>query len=140
MLYFAYGSNMKHKQMKERCPSSKYLGSAYAANWKFVYDGKSIKWNGPVANIIKSEGDVVWGGIFRINKDNLAALDCYEGYPKSYNRGDIDVKDMKGRKHKVVAYYRTGENVEKPSEGYRKTVLKGAKDCCLPKKYIKDTL
>lgn len=86
MLYFAYGSNMNHMQMRQRCPSSKYIKRVCLKDYKFVYDGYSSKRGGAVANVVKLRDNVVWGGLFEINKDNLAALDCYEGYPDSYDR------------------------------------------------------
>jgi len=66
MYYFAYGSNMNHKQMKLRCPGSKFKKKVYLAGYKFVYDGYSNTWNGPVGNIIKSKNSKVWGGLFKI--------------------------------------------------------------------------
>lgn len=141
MLYFAYGSNMNHKQMKQRCPSSKFIKRIYKKGYKFVYDGYSKIREGAVANIVKSKGNVVWGGLFKINKDNLGALDCCEGYfSKIYDRKTIIVKDDKGKGYKAIVYFRTGKDVGAPHRKYRKIIIKGAKDCGLPKDYIKDSL
>lgn len=145
MNYFAYGSNMNHKQMAKRCPGSRLLSKGYIKGWKFVYDGNSIRWNGAVANIIKatSESSEVWGGLFEINKDNLAALDCYEGYEQgAYDRGDnFEVFDSAGKPNKgIYSYYRTGKNKGTPSDRYKRIVLQGAKDCDLPKDYIENYL
>ena len=137
MLYFAYGSNMNHEQMKQRCPSSKFIKRASKKGYKFVYDGYSTKWKAAVANIVKSKGNIVWGGLFKINKDNLAALDCYEGYPKTYNRKIMRVKDTKGNVSEAIAYLRIGENLGRPRQDYRKIIIQGAKDCGLPAKYRK---
>ena len=52
--YFAYGSNMNHKQMKSRCPDSHFLKRAYLEGYKFAYDGYSKTRNGAVANIIET--------------------------------------------------------------------------------------
>lgn len=104
----------------------------------FVYDGYSTKWNAAVANIVKSKGNIVWGGLFKINKDNLAALDCYEGYSnKSYDRKTIVVKDDKGKGCKAIVYFRIGENLGRPHQDYQNIIIKGAKDCGLPKDYRK---
>lgn len=61
MYYFAFGSNMNHKQMKERCPNSKFIKRVYLENYKFVYDGYSYTRRGPVANIVESQEEIVWG-------------------------------------------------------------------------------
>ncbi len=71
MYYFAYGSNMNHKQMKKRYPNSKFIKRAFLEGYEFVYDGYSAILKGAVANIIKSPSDKVWGGLFEINEDDL---------------------------------------------------------------------
>lgn len=97
MYYFAYGSNMNHQQMRKRCPSSIFIKRVFLKGYKFAYNGYSSTWQCSVANIVKTseENNVVWGGLFEINNDNLSALDCYEGYPYSYGRKEIEVKDKK---------------------------------------------
>ncbi|QAT16669.1 gamma-glutamylcyclotransferase [Candidatus Velamenicoccus archaeovorus] len=141
MLYFAYGSNMNKKQMKERCPSSKFIKRAYVEGYEFVYDGYSQSRKGAVANIIKSENEKVWGCLFEINEDNLSALDCYEGYfSRVYDKKTIMVKDDEGKSHSVIVYFRTGKEVGVPHEDYQCDVIQGAKDCGLPEDYIKNVL
>jgi len=140
MYYFAYGSNMNHEQMKKRCPSSKFIRRVFLESYRFVYDGNSSTRRGAVANIIQSEDNFVYGGLFEINEDNLSALDCYEGYPNSYDRKEIEIKDDEGRTYKAVTYLRSGELMSKPSEDYRKIVKQGARDCNLPDEYIRDNL
>jgi len=141
MLYFAYGSNMNHKQMRKRCPSSTFISEAYIEGYKFVYDGYSKNWHGPVANIIISNKDILWGGLFEINRDNLAALDCYEGYPKTYNRKMINVTDINGKIVNALIYIRSKpEDIGQPSEKYRNIVVKGASDCGIVDDYIKKYL
>lgn len=142
MYYFAYGSNMNHAQMKQRCPGSVFIKRAFLSGHKFVYDGYSSTRNGAVANIIETvdEENIVWGGLFEINEDNLSALDCYEGYPKSYDRKNIEVKDDDGKRYDAIVYFRTGKAEGKPSQEYRNIVIQGAKDCMLPIEYIKNNL
>ncbi len=46
MLYFAFGSNLHHKQMKKRCKDSKYLGcytlNGYKLNFRNYYYGGGV--------------------------------------------------------------------------------------------------
>ena len=96
MYYFAYGSNMNLDQMRKRCSSGfKFLCRVKLKDYKFVYDGYSENRKGAVANIIKSNNDIVWGGLFEVNKDCIEKLDFYEGYPNSYNRIIVKVEDDK---------------------------------------------
>ena len=140
MFYFAYGSNMSHQQMKERCPGAKFLFRAKLDGYLFQYDGRSQKRKGAVANVVLGGDGAVWGGVFEINADNLSALDCYEGYPNSYNRTDLDTKDNKGTTYKAIVYFRTGKDLGRPSEVYREIILRGAQDCGLPEEYIQSFL
>lgn len=141
MYYFAYGSNMNFEQMKKRCPSSTFIERAFLKGYKFVYDGYSVKWRSTVANIIKTgDKDEVCGGVFEISKDNLAALDCYEGYPDTYNKEKIEVKGDSGSIYVALVYLRGGVKVSVPHQEYRGIVIQGAKDCGLSEEYIKNVL
>lgn len=140
MHYFAYGSNMNHQQMKKRCPSSKFIKRVFLERHRFVYDGYSSTCKGGVANIIESQNSIVYGGLFEIKEDNLSALDCYEGYPNSYDRKEVKVKDEEDGTYKAVTYFRTTKDICEPFEDYRKIVIRGAKDCKLPEGYIRNNL
>ena len=122
--------------MHQRCPSSNFLKRAFLFGYKLVFDGYSSNWKGPVANVIKSPNEMVWGGIFEINGDNLAALDCHEGYPESYNRRHVTVKDDEGNEIKAVLYYRALRDLGKPSRDYLDIIIRGARDFGLPEEYI----
>ena len=126
--------------MSKRCPCSKYTKRGYLQDYKFVYDGYSSMRGGAVANVMKSNGGVVWGGIFKINEDGLLALDRYEGYPNSYDRKEVNIIDDSKTISKAIVYYRINKEIGQPSEEYRQVVIKGANDCNLPEDYIKSYL
>ena len=140
MYHFAYGSNLNHKQMNCRCPDNKFIKRVYLDNYEFVYDGYSSNRGGAVANILKSADNIVWGGLYKISKSDLANLDRREGYSDSYDRKELKVKDAQGNIYKAITYFRIGEKVGIPSNKYRKTVVNGAKDCDLPDDYVKNNL
>ena len=142
MYYFAYGSNMNHQQMKQRCPNSRFIRKARLDGFRFVYDGNSRTRGGAVANIQESRapGSVVWGGLFEIDEDDLAALDRYEGHPRSYQRRTVTVRDEQGTDSEAIIYYRTGEDLGKPSGQYRTIVIEGAENCQLPWSYVASVL
>ncbi|MEO0302046.1 MAG: gamma-glutamylcyclotransferase family protein [candidate division WOR-3 bacterium] len=140
MFYFAYGSNLNHKQMKERCPNSKFFKRAYLEGYMFVYDGYSPFRKGAVANIVPEEKSIVWGAIWEIDEHSLKELDRYEGYPHSYKRKIVKVKDDDGNEYEAWVYYREGEKEGIPSREYRKTIFEGAKECGLPEDYIKESI
>lgn len=140
MFYFAYASNLNHQQMKRRCPDSKFLTSASLKGYKFVYQGYTKRWDGAVGNIIKSPGDGVWGGVYEISQKDLDSLDVCENYPKVYNRDSFKVKGKDGKTIEVITYFRKSDKVDSPSSSYRNTTVQGAKECNLPKQYIKKFL
>lgn len=135
--YFAYGSNMCHKQMKERCPSSEFVEKGILKGYRFVYDGYSTYRKGAVANIVNDESSVVEGCIFLITKEDERKLDKYEGYPYSYCKKRVTVTGESGKVYEAFTYFREGEKVGNPSEEYKKIVHQGARDCGLSEEYIK---
>lgn len=141
MLYFAYGSNMNHARMAERCPGSRFVDAAALEGHKFVYDGNSHTLFGTVANIVqRSKDDVVWGGLFEITEAHLAALDEYEEYPDVYRRKDVAVITMEGDLVSAMTYYKMPEEPSEPSDEYREIVSRGAADCGLPARYVRDNI
>jgi len=140
MYYFAYGSNMNHEQMENRCPDSVFLRRCELDNYCFVWDGYSEMREGAVANILKSKEKSVWGGLYKISQNDLIKLDNWEGYPEAYNRNKVVVKDDAGREYSAIVYYRESRKKGEPSKEYFETVKKGAFDCNLPENYIKKYL
>lgn len=79
IFYFAYGSNMDYNQMLERCPNSKFAGTAVLRDHKIGFTRKSNKWNSGVADILVSPGDEVWGVLYSVSNEDLLLLDKFEG-------------------------------------------------------------
>ena len=68
MLYFAYGSNLNHHQMKNiRCPGSAYIKNAFLMNYQlsFCHPNKNNVFG--YANVHKKGGAKVPGAIWQIN-------------------------------------------------------------------------
>lgn len=137
LYYFAYGSNMNHEQMKNRCSIARFITRAKLEDYKFVYDGYSSTRKGAVANIIKSDDNVVEGGVFEVDDNCMKKLDSYEGYPNSYQKETLEVKDESGLHYQAFVYVRQPLRVGKPSKEYRNVILQGARDCGLSENYIK---
>ena len=65
MLYFAYGSNLNHEQMQERCKDSKYIKNVFLEGYKLSFCAVSRSYG--VANIVKKTGSKVPGGLWKIS-------------------------------------------------------------------------
>ena len=136
MLYFAYASNMNQAQMKRWCPASRFLKTAILRGFRFVYDGFSVTWDGAVGNIVPAENDVVYGALYEITARDRLTLDSFEGYPRSYDRREVEVVDRDGTMSRAMTYFRTGRSLGKPHPDYERIVIDGAKECGLPDEYV----
>ena len=131
MLYFAYGSNLNHHQMKNiRCLRSKYLKTIFLRDYKllFCHPNKLNKFG--YANIIKKKGSRVPGAIWEITKKHEKILDRYEEFPNSYNK---DYFYLNGKK--IMFYIMNKCFVKKPPKSYIDTIKEGYNDCNIDIKY-----
>jgi gamma-glutamylcyclotransferase (GGCT)/AIG2-like uncharacterized protein YtfP len=139
--YFAYGSNMDLDQMKERCGNEfKFVAVVYLEGFKFVYDGYSEKRKGSVANIVECSGEKVWGVLYEITENAEKKLDENEGYPFTYQKRYVTVKDKEGKEYKAFVYLRKPQEIGKPSKDYMNQIIKAAYAHKLPSSYIEKYL
>ena len=82
-LYFAYGSNMDVRQMKERCPCAIRMKPAVLHDYKLT--------ERLYADIDESAGRHVSGILWSISEKDLKNLDIYEGFPTFYTRKTVNV-------------------------------------------------
>ncbi|CAM1502085.1 Fc.00g040690.m01.CDS01 [Cosmosporella sp. VM-42] len=75
--YFAYGSNLHLKQMKKRCPNSKFIGCARLSNYRWQINERGY------ANVVEAEGRWVDGLVYEIDQKDEARLDINEGVSKN---------------------------------------------------------
>tara|TARA_Y100000389_G_scaffold189316_1_gene212909 strand:+ start:331 stop:738 length:408 start_codon:yes stop_codon:yes gene_type:complete len=131
MLYFAYGSNLHHLQMKRRCKDSTFLKRINLKNFRLTFRSKYR-----AADIEIKKNSIVPGGLFDISKKDEKKLDLYEDYPILY------------KKHYFYYYGKkimTYTMVKKtqfmfPTKRYLDIVKKGYKDCQLNIKHLQTAL
>lgn len=75
--YFAYGSNLHLRQMKRRCPNSKFIGCARLSNYRWQINERGY------ANVLEAEGHWVDGLVYEIDQRDEAKLDINEGVSKN---------------------------------------------------------
>src|SRR5947208_12969770 len=71
MLYFAYGSNMDSTQMKERCPSAKFVCRAKLPSHRLAFTLRSCRRGCGVADILRDEAKDVWGVVYELPENEL---------------------------------------------------------------------
>lgn len=75
MYYFAYGSNLNHKQVVEQCPESKPMFTAILPNYTLIFAGWPRQWRGGVATIKFERGAKVLGGVYEVTDRDLRRVD-----------------------------------------------------------------
>ena len=131
MLYFAYGSNLNHFQMKKRCKDSIFLKKYELKGYKLNFRGKYRS-----ADIEKKKNSIVQGALFEISKSDEKKLDVYEDFPVLYKKMYFNYYNKK-----VMTYIMSNKTVFRyPTEKYLNTIKQGYKDCKLDKKNLIKTL
>jgi len=131
MLYFAYGSNLNHFQMKRRCKDSIFLKKINLKDFKLTFRSKYR-----AADIEKKKNSIVPGALYEISKSDEKKLDLYEDYPILYKKYYFNHYDKK-----VMTYIMVNKKLFRyPTERYLNVIKQGYKDCKLNKKYLNKAL
>ena len=131
MLYFAYGSNLNHFQMRRRCKDSVFLKKINLKSYKLTFRSKYR-----VADIEQKKNSIVSGGLFEISKSDEKKLDIYEDFPNLYKKFYFYHYGKK-----VMTYTMVKKTPFKyPTERYFNIVKRGYKDCNIDIKYLKRAL
>ncbi len=139
MLYFAYGSNMSERRMKERAPSAGKIGIGilYGHKLEFHKRGKdgSAKCDAYFTN---NPNDCIWGVLYEINSSEKTILDQKEGLGRGYNEKEIEVALSDGKKVEASTYYATDIDASLlPYTWYKRHVVVGAVENDFPSSYIR---
>ena len=131
MLYFAYGSNLNHFQMKRRCKDSVFIKKINLKNFRLTFRSKYR-----AADIERKKGSSVPGALFEISKSDEKKLDVYEDYPILYKKLYFTYYNKT-----VMTYIMVNKTEFRyPTERYLNVVKRGYKDCKLDTKYLKIAL
>ena len=131
MLYFAYGSNLHHFQMKRRCKDSVFLKKINLKDFRLTFRSKYL-----AADIEPSKNSFVPGGLFEISKSDEKKLDVYEDFPILYKKFYFYHYGKK-----VMTYTMVQKTPFRfPTERYLNVVKRGYLDCKLDQKFLKKAL
>ena len=131
MLYFAYGSNLHHFQMKRRCKDSYFIKKINLRNFKLTFRSKYR-----AADIEPKKNSIVPGALYEISKSDEKKLDIYEDFPNLYKKYYFNYYGKK-----VMTYTMVKKTTFTfPTERYLNIVKKGYKDCNLNKKFLNKAL
>ena len=131
MLYFAYGSNLNHFQMKRRCKDSIFFKKINLKDFRLTFRSKYR-----AADIENKKNSIVLGALFEISKSDEKKLDVYEDYPILYKKFYFTYYNKK-----VMTYTMTNKTAFTfPTERYLNIIKRGYQDCNLDKEYLKKAL
>ena len=136
-LYAAYGSNLNHAQMRERCPDAKYLGASMLKNHNLIFCGQL---DHSFATIESMAGKEVPIGLWEISARDENSLDRYEGYPNFYHKTVLPAAFDGKEVHAMVYIMDLAMPVGLPSVLYYDIVEKGYRDCGLNTAYLQAAL
>ena len=127
MLYFAYGSNLNHFQMKRRCKDSIFLKKFELKGYRLNFRSKHR-----AADIETKKNSIVQGALYEISKSDEKKLDVYEDFPILYKKIYFDHYNKK-----VMTYIMNKKSEFRyPTERYLNVIKQGYKDCGLNKSYL----
>ena len=129
MLYFAYGSNLHHLQMKRRCKDSIFLKKINLKDFRLTFRNM-------YADIEPKKNSIVQGALFKISKIDEKKLDVYEDYPIVYKKYYFIYYGKK-----IMTYTMVKKTLfTYPTKRYLDIIKKGYKDCNLDSHILKKAL
>jgi gamma-glutamylcyclotransferase len=137
--YFAYGSNMAANVIARLCPQHRFLGPARLEDYRLAFTRRSVRTGSGVADIVHAPGQRVWGVLYEISDDELAAIDRKEGYGWAYTRVTLPVRlEANDAEHHAAVYtVLSKESAEiPPSRQYLGQIASAARERGLPGRYI----
>ncbi|MCL6508076.1 MAG: gamma-glutamylcyclotransferase [Bryobacteraceae bacterium] len=141
---------MDRGQMRDRCPSARFVGVAKLPDHKLAFTRKSQRRKCGVADAVREPGSSVWGVVWEIDERDLGKLDRAEGY--SPNRDEKDNSYRREQRHVfldgdenqplVAEVYFANHELEPPlpNQEYKDLIVNGARYWRLPEDYIRDVL
>ena len=129
--YFAYGSNLVIERITERIGKVKFLGSTSLENWGIRFNKLGKDGTGK-CNILKIQGEVIYGVIYEISREQKRKLDEFEqGYETITLKIPLIGKCISYSAHDI-----SNETVSNPFDWYKALVVIGAEKCGFPASYI----
>lgn len=135
--YFAYGSNMSARRLQQRIPAEP-LGVGTLSGFRLCFS-KPSEADGSTKCDIKETAnpdDVVYGVVYRINREDKPTLDEFEGLGYGYDAHTVTI-EFRGKPLEVYTYKALNHDpLLKPFAWYKRHVLEGAMENNLPAAYI----
>jgi gamma-glutamylcyclotransferase (GGCT)/AIG2-like uncharacterized protein YtfP len=136
--YFAYGSNMAENVMAAHCPGHRYIGRAELPEHRLAFTRRSVRTRTGVADIVRTDGQSIWGALYELDAAGLIAIDRKEGNGSNYHRIRVSVRPDGREPHADVLTYAVIDPLDsevQPSPEYLANLVKAAHARGLPVEY-----
>lgn len=139
LLYFAYGSNMSSRRLRQRVPSACALGVGRLASHRLAWHKKGGDGSGKCDIAPARPADAVYGVLYRMQAAHKPGLDRAEGLGRSYGQKQVDLwLPGEDRAASALTYYALViDPTCVPYDWYRDHVLIGAREHGLPEHYVR---
>jgi gamma-glutamylcyclotransferase (GGCT)/AIG2-like uncharacterized protein YtfP len=140
VIYFAYGSNMARDVIATLSPRHRFLGVARLADYRLAFTRRSVKTGSGVADVVQAPGQAVWGALYEIADEELAAIDRKEGHDWAYVRARLPVQLAGDSRERIATLYTVRSKVSPevpPSRQYLDRIIEAARERELPDQYVR---
>ncbi|MET0065677.1 MAG: gamma-glutamylcyclotransferase family protein [Candidatus Thiodiazotropha sp.] len=138
MYYFAYGSNLSTKRLRQRIASARFISVVPLTAHQLRFHKRSSDLSAKCdIHETGNPGDQVHGVVFEIMDSDKRVLDGYEGLGHGYEEKQVLLTVSSGERIKAVTYYAThiDESLQ-PYHWYKHHVLTGALEHGFPEPYV----
>lgn len=139
---------MHAAQMKERCPSAKFVCRAKLPSHRLAFTRMSVTRGCGVADILGDDTREVWGVVYELPENELKNLDKNEDFRpgRPYNQSEYTRENCcvwregDAKRSLLVSIYRghPQSNPPLPDSDYKNLIVGGAKHWQLPADYIQE--
>jgi len=136
-IYIAYGSNMNIRQMDDRYPAAKLVGTTYLRDYILVFE--CAEESAGFASVKKRNGSVVPVVLWKTTKSDEKLLDEQEGCPNFYRKECLQV-EFNGQLLNGYVYIMNNGKPCLPSAKYYKAVEDGYKANNIDLTYLVEAL
>jgi hypothetical protein len=140
-LYAAYGSNLDHDQMHERCPHSPVVGSGWLEGWRIAFGAEDLGWEGALATVVEEPGSRVFVVLYDVTDQDAATLDTWEGADAGlYTKIRVRIHTLASGEAGALAwtYVLNGYEGGLPSARYLGVMSEAAERAGAPEDYVSE--
>ena len=138
LFYFAYGSNMSVRRLKDRLPAASPRDVAHLHEHELRFHKTGRDGSGKCdAHETGDSRHAVIGIVYKISQADILILDKIEGIGVGYERKTVSLSSQSMGSIKAFTYYATSTDSSLlPFQWYKHHVMVGAREHNLPTAYI----